>query len=91
MEFVKRIFRKHKSEKSTHVINGINQSDMEEGLPQEEPDPQEHPEYEDNEDNEDKEYEIAEIEILPQKIICPDCGGITLEGLDFCDKCGGEL
>lgn len=37
------------------------------------------------------EYEIVEIEILPAKIICPDCGGITLEGLEFCDKCGGEL
>lgn len=37
------------------------------------------------------EYEIVEREILPAKIICPDCGGITLEGLDFCDKCGGEL
>lgn len=37
------------------------------------------------------EYEIVEMEILPTKIICPDCGGITLEGLEFCDKCGGEL
>jgi hypothetical protein len=37
------------------------------------------------------EYEIVEREIHPAKIICPDCGGITLEGLDFCDKCGGEL
>lgn len=41
--------------------------------------------------NEEEEYEIVEIEILPAKIICPDCRGITLEGLDFCDKCGGEL
>lgn len=41
------------------------------------------------EDNE--EYEVVEMEILPSKIICPDCGGITLEGLEFCDKCGGEL
>lgn len=39
----------------------------------------------------DEEYEVVEREILPAKIICPDCGGITLEGLDFCDKCGGEL
>lgn len=38
-----------------------------------------------------EEYEIVELEILPAKIICPDCGGITLEGLEFCDKCGGEL
>ena len=36
-------------------------------------------------------YPVIEREILPQKIICPDCGGITLEGLEFCDKCGGEL
>lgn len=37
------------------------------------------------------EYEIVEKEILPEKMVCPDCGGITLVGLDFCDKCGGEL
>lgn len=36
-------------------------------------------------------YEILEIEIMPEKIICPDCGGLTLEGLEFCDKCGGDL
>lgn len=41
--------------------------------------------------SEPEEYEIVEKEILPEKIICPDCGGITLAGLDFCDKCGGEL
>lgn len=40
---------------------------------------------------EEEIYEILEREILPAKIICPDCGGITLEGLEFCDKCGGEL
>jgi len=45
-----------------------------------------------DDDNEsDVEYEVVEREILPAKIICPDCGGITLEGLEFCDKCGGEL
>lgn len=37
------------------------------------------------------EYEVVEIEIVPEKIICPDCGGITLQGLEFCDKCGGEI
>lgn len=37
------------------------------------------------------EYEILEREIHPEKIVCPDCGGITLEGLEFCDKCGGDL
>lgn len=39
----------------------------------------------------EEEYEVVEKEIHPAKIICPDCGGITLEGLEFCDKCGGEL
>ena len=39
----------------------------------------------------EEEFEIVEMEVLPNKIICPDCGGITLEGLEFCDKCGGEI
>jgi hypothetical protein len=39
----------------------------------------------------EEEYEIVEREILPEKMICPDCGGITLKGLEFCDKCGAEL
>ena len=38
-----------------------------------------------------EEYEILEREIAPKRIKCPDCGGVTLEGLEFCDKCGGEL
>ncbi|MDF2869541.1 MAG: hypothetical protein K0R05_1116 [Anaerocolumna sp.] len=46
---------------------------------------------EDERNTEPPEYEIVEKEILPEKMICPDCGGITLAGLDFCDKCGGEL
>ncbi len=37
------------------------------------------------------DYEVVEIEIKPAHIICPDCGGITIEGLDYCHKCGGEL
>ncbi len=37
------------------------------------------------------DYEIVEVEIKPAHIICPDCGGITIEGLDYCHKCGGEL
>lgn len=41
--------------------------------------------------DENGEYPVLEREILPERIICPDCGGITLEGLDYCDKCGGEL
>lgn len=44
-----------------------------------------------NKKEEVTEYEVVEKEILPEKMICPDCGGITLVGLDFCDKCGGEL
>lgn len=40
---------------------------------------------------EDYEYPILEREILPEKIICPSCGRITLEGLDYCDKCGADL
>lgn len=43
------------------------------------------------ENDEEVVYEVVEREILPAKIICPDCGGITIEGLEFCDKCGGEL
>lgn len=42
-------------------------------------------------EEEPETYEILEREIHPAKIICPDCGGITLEGFEFCDKCGGEL
>lgn len=38
-----------------------------------------------------EEYEVLEREILPEKIVCPDCGGITWEGMDFCDKCGADL
>jgi len=49
------------------------------------------PEEDEAEQEETKEYEILEREITPRKIRCPDCGGITLEGLEFCDKCGGEL
>lgn len=37
------------------------------------------------------EYKTVEIEIRPENIICPDCGGITKEGLEYCDQCGGEL
>ncbi len=57
-----------------------------------EPEPQENPgAAEDVPEEDDIEYEVVEREIHPSKIICPDCGGITLEGLDFCDKCGGLL
>lgn len=36
-------------------------------------------------------YEEVELEIRPANVVCPDCGGITLEGLDYCDKCGGDI
>lgn len=42
-------------------------------------------------DPQNEEYPIVEREICPAKIICPDCGGETLEGLEYCDKCGGEI
>lgn len=36
-------------------------------------------------------YPVVELEILPEKVICPECGGLTTEGLVFCERCGGEL
>ncbi len=48
-------------------------------------------EGEDGAGPEDDAYEVVEFELHPANIVCPDCGGITKEGLDFCDKCGGEL
>ena len=42
-------------------------------------------------DLEETVYEVVEMEIKPVRIVCPDCGGITIEGLDYCHKCGGEL
>lgn len=50
-----------------------------------------HPMNERENTPEKEEYEILEREIMPEKIICPDCGGMTLEGLEYCDKCGGDL
>lgn len=41
--------------------------------------------------DETSEYEILERTILPERMICPDCGGITFEGLDLCHLCGGML
>lgn len=34
---------------------------------------------------------VLEREILPECIVCPDCGGITFDGLEFCHLCGGML
>lgn len=37
------------------------------------------------------EQEIICRTIAPEKMVCPDCGGITYEGLDLCHLCGGML
>lgn len=76
--FGKEGFEDEEAELAEEEMNGEEESEdgQEPAKPEEDP---------------DMEYEIVEREILPAKIICPDCGGITLEGLDFCDKCGGEL
>ncbi len=83
----------HKKEKSVKEIFEEEEELLEEDPSfEEETDTVEEAEPTDDEvEDPDMEYEIVEREILPAKIICPDCGGITLEGLDFCDKCGGEL
>lgn len=72
-----RLIRRNKIEKTMD----FNESDLQ---------PESLQNYDEDSESE-TEYEVVEIEILPAKIICPDCGGITLEGLEFCDKCGGEL
>mgnify|MGYP000997843709 CR=1 FL=1 len=78
-----RLLRKNKLPKSIdYMKNEIDEAGMELYSGEEMP--------EDTLKNED-EFEIVEMEILPNKIVCPDCGGITLEGLEFCDKCGGEI
>lgn len=37
------------------------------------------------------EYPVVEKVFLPERIICPECGGMTTEGRVFCERCGGEL
>ena len=88
----KKQVRVHKKEKSVEEIFEEEEELMEDSSFEEETDTVEETEPDDDEvEDPNIEYEIVEREILPAKIICPDCGGITLEGLDFCDKCGGEL
>lgn len=41
--------------------------------------------------DENGEYPIVENEILPEKMICPQCGGITYAVLDVCHLCGEVL
>lgn len=36
-------------------------------------------------------YPVLEREIFPEKITCPTCGGLTLEGYLYCDRCGSKL
>ncbi|MDF2542718.1 MAG: hypothetical protein K0S47_2436 [Herbinix sp.] len=98
VSLVKHLF--NRKEQDTDYLDGTEFDSQEELLSETDQEDQENYFWqEENKDlkatgdteEEDEEYEIVEREILPQKIICPDCGGITLEGLDFCDKCGGEL
>lgn len=93
MSALSRIFNK---KKLSHIIDELKEEILpdseEEDIEEEEEaeaEQEEKPEAEDPETEE--EYPVVEREIHPAKIICPDCGGVTLEGLEFCDKCGGEL
>lgn len=36
-------------------------------------------------------YPVLEREILPEKITCPICGFLTIEGLERCDRCGSKI
>lgn len=82
----------HEKEKSVKEIFEEEEELLEDGTSEEESDAAQAADTSDDEvEDPNMEYEVVEREILPAKIICPDCGGITLEGLDFCDKCGGEL
>lgn len=95
MSFLTKIFsRKELKQTEENQVIAINSEEEEEDFEDVvEEDLAEEGKQKEEEDfaQEEKEYDIVEREILPTKIICPDCGGITLEGLDFCDKCGGEL
>lgn len=37
------------------------------------------------------EYEVLERDIMPERIVCPDCGNVTFEGVERCSRCGKEL
>jgi hypothetical protein len=88
----KKLVGEHEKEKSVKDIFEEEEELMEDTSFEEETETLEEADPADEEaEDPDMEYEMVEREILPAKIICPDCGGITLEGLDFCDKCGGEL
>ncbi len=36
-------------------------------------------------------HPVIERDILPEKITCPACGFLTLEGLERCDRCGKSI
>ncbi|HBY71400.1 MAG TPA: hypothetical protein DEG06_04070 [Lachnospiraceae bacterium] len=92
MEMLKKLISK-KNQRSSSLKPGKDPYFMEtEEEMKDEENPEENmPQSQTDAPEEEEEYEVVEREFLPAKRICPDCGGITLEGLDFCDKCGGEL
>lgn len=96
MPFLTELFNKKKQPKYRNVQKNIDLSEIVEDYFEEDEDTDDTSTIKEPEEileiPEEKEvYEVVEREIHPAKIICPDCGGITLEGLEFCDKCGGEL
>lgn len=95
MSFWNRLFHKKEAAGSLESREEEKLQELEEELDEEESGnrlfEEDKKEAASDEAEEEEEYEVVEREIHPAKIICPECGGITLEGLEFCDKCGGEL
>lgn len=94
MSLIKDLFNRKKQLKNTNYPDKNRYPELDEEDPEDEeiePEFKDNPEAFEDTSDQDIEYEVVEREIQPAKIICPDCGGITLEGLEFCDKCGGEL
>lgn len=94
MSLIKAFFNRKKQEKDINTQDMNAYSDLKEDLPKDwavNKEDEANQSFDQDTSDEEMEYEIVEREIQPAKIICPDCGGITLEGLEFCDKCGGEL
>ncbi len=85
MSFLKKFFSKENKAEKVTVPTIKKQSNLDNQSNEQQPIPLS------SDPVEEEVYEVVEREIHPAKIICPDCGGITLEGLEFCDKCGGEL
>lgn len=93
MSLIKALFNRKRESQSTNLDDNEPYYAEEEELEEEvlDQEPKDHKETDLQDSETDTVYEVVEREIQPAKIICPDCGGITLEGLEFCDKCGGEL